>query len=107
VTANAALLLFLIGFWGLFAAAVKAGNWWAGKRWSDGPSLIPVIPVLPVVAGAVGWLVNLVASPWGSWGVAGLHVGWLVVSLVLIWLHPAPAQGAEAEPGAAPDRRGM
>jgi hypothetical protein len=50
----------------------------------------------------VGCLVNLFASPWGSWGVAGLHVGWLVVSLVGDMRHPP--QRPDAEPGAAADR---
>lgn len=96
MSANSGLVLFLFAFWGIFIAAVTLSNWRAGKRWSDGPSLIPVIPIFPVVAGSVGWFVNLTASPWGSWGIAGLHVGWLVVSLTLIWLHQLRAKGNDA-----------
>ncbi len=95
MTANVALVLFLIAFWGLLATAVKVGNWWAGRRWSDGPSLIPMIPFVPAVAGGVGWLVNVFASPWGSWGVVSLHVGWLVVSLGGTMRHPRPHPNAE------------
>ena len=94
--ANAWLVLFLAAFWGLLTAGVKLSNWRAGKRWSDGPSLFPMIPVFALIAGVGGWLVNLVVSPWGSWGIAGLHLGWLVVSLVLIWRHPFPAQKRDA-----------
>ena len=98
MTANAGLVLFLIAFWGALAAWVKIENWWAGKRWSDGPSLIPLIPFLPMLAGVVGWLGNLVASPWGSWGVAGLHVGLLFVGLTLMRMYSSPPQAVAAEP---------
>jgi hypothetical protein len=99
MTANVGLLLFLAAFWGLIASAMKVSNWRAGRRWSDGPSLFPMIPMFAFVAGVVGWLVNLAVAPWGSWGVALLHVGWLVVSLALLWLHPLRAQAPQNAPG--------
>jgi hypothetical protein len=83
VTANNALVLFLAVFWGGLATVVKITNLLAGKRWSDGPSLIPVIPLHPLAAGMVGWLVNLVVSPWGSWLICALHVGWIVVAAIV------------------------
>jgi hypothetical protein len=39
------LVLFLVVFWGGLVAAIKIENSKAGKRWSDGPSFVPVIPV--------------------------------------------------------------
>ena len=92
MTANNWLIVFLIAFWVLCAAGVKFDNWSAGKRWSDGPSLFPLIPTLPGFAFAVGWVVNEAISPWGSWGIAGLH--FLVFSIVLIggWLYPSDDQ---------------
>ncbi len=87
MTANAQLCLFLVFFWSLLSGWVKLSNWREGKRFSDGPSLIPLIPFVPLITGLVGWLVNEFASPWGTWGVVGLHSGTLVVGLICIMVN--------------------
>jgi hypothetical protein len=45
-----------------------------------------MIPVLAMGLISVGWLVNLAVSPWGTWGIVGLHVLFPMVAGVLIWL---------------------
>jgi hypothetical protein len=82
LTANEALLLFLVAFWGGFCFLTKVENLRAGKSFSDGPSLVPVIPFFPAVAFGIGWAVNLVAAPWGSWAIAALHAG--VIAIVVV-----------------------
>ena len=94
MTANQCLLLFVIVFYSGLVVAVKVSNWRAGKLWSDGPSLIPIIPLFPAAALLVGWLVNLAAAPWGSWGVAVFHVGGLVAGLFVVSRRPAPKLAA-------------
>jgi hypothetical protein len=73
VTPNDYLFAFVVIFWLAVFGWVKVSNWRAGKRWGDGPSLIPVIPTIPAAAFVLGWAVNAVASPWGLWVVVGLH----------------------------------
>jgi hypothetical protein len=87
IVANLSLLVFVVGFWALFAIGIKYSNWRAGKRWHDGPSLVPVIPMLPILAILVGAAINFFASPWGLWTVIGLHVGLLMYGLFAMRPH--------------------
>ncbi len=86
MTADAWLFLFLAVFWVCLVAWVKFENWKVGKRWSDGPSLIPVIPCFPLFAWGLGWLLNM-ALPWlETLLIACSHLGYVAVTAVSIWL---------------------
>ena len=86
MTANTSLVAFLVAFGALLWIAVKLNNVLSGKRFSDGPSLVPVIPLLPLFMLAAGVLVNFLASPWGTIGVTAIHFGWLTVATASIWI---------------------
>jgi hypothetical protein len=83
--ADGVLVHFVYGFWGLLAAAVKVSNWLAGKSWSDGPSLLPMFLVFPLIAVIMGWMINQIASPYGTCVVAGIHLISIPGCLVVMW----------------------
>jgi hypothetical protein len=85
MTADQTLLAFVFLFWLFLVVTVKGSNLVGGKRWSDGPSFIPLIPVLPLLAIFVGWVINHFAPFWGTGVVVLAHTGWLGVTLVMMW----------------------
>jgi hypothetical protein len=89
LTANDWLLAFVLAFWTLLALAVKLSNWWVGKAWSDGPSLIPVIPCFPVAALILGAILNTFAAPWGLWVIVGVHLAYWPVAVIHAWVFRA------------------
>ena len=89
MTANGALLWFVVLFWLVLWLGTKVERLCRGMSFRGGPSFIPLIPFLPMIAIGAGWLVNLRLSPWGTVAVAVLHVGWVIYALVGIWLHPS------------------
>lgn len=89
MTPNGALLWFLVLFWTLLWLGTKAERLYRGKGFRGGPSFVPLVPFLPIVGFFVGWIVNLGVAPWGTVFVAAIHVGWIVIASVGIWLHPA------------------
>lgn len=78
MTANAWLGIFLVAFWTVVYLAVRAGNLTHGRRFSDGPSLIPTIPFFPLVFFGLGWLLNLCFAPAGTVMVILIHLGYLI-----------------------------
>jgi hypothetical protein len=89
MTSNQLLLWFIGGFWVLLYCALKLDNLWRGRRFSDGPSLIPVVPIFPIVGLGIGAVLNYAMSPWGTVAVIVLHVGVLGFALIGIWMHPS------------------
>jgi hypothetical protein len=73
VSANEALVLILAAFWGGLLVARAVGNRRERRRWQDGPSFYPLLPFHPLVAGGLGWCINHVVSPWGSWAIGAAH----------------------------------
>ena len=89
MTANQLLLWFILGFWVLLYLALKLENLLRGRRFSDGPSLIPVVPIFPLIAFGLGVALNDAKSPWGTIVVIALHAGFLMFGLISIWMHPS------------------
>ena len=50
----------------------------------QGTSIMPLFPVLPLMMWGIAWLINQVASPWGTWGMLWSHLAILLVSLAII-----------------------
>ena len=98
-----ALLLWLFVVWCLWAiaATLQVGltnisdplpN---GQR--RGMSVLPVIPLYPIGLWGIGFLVDSVCSPWGTVGIACIHLLFavvLVISIVRDWFRLARAKKA-------------
>ncbi|MEX2186702.1 MAG: hypothetical protein WD875_07910 [Pirellulales bacterium] len=89
MTANEALISFLVLFWALLWLGTKVERLCRGRRFRGGTSFIPVVPFLPIIAFVVGWFVNLGIPPWGTVCVAAIHVVLVAIASVGIWLNPA------------------
>lgn len=50
----------------------------------QGTSIMPLFPVLPLMMWGIAWLINQVASPWGTWGMLWFHLAILLVSFAII-----------------------
>ena len=82
MTANQTLLAFTCGAWFLFYAFIKVGIMLQGKRFTDGPSMFPVIPIIPVGLIACGAAVNAFLPPWGTILVVAAHLAYVVWTVV-------------------------
>jgi hypothetical protein len=87
---NQELLKFIFGFWFLLFVAIKALNLIQHRKFSDGPSLIPVIPIIPLSSFLLGWLINLIAPPWGLYCIVALHLSYLAY-VIRETVHPPKA----------------
>ncbi len=79
MTANQVLFISIVTLWGLLYAAVKTMNLFAGKSFSDGPSMFPLIPFGPLILHGLGAGVNLLFPPLGTIVIVLLHVGFILV----------------------------
>jgi hypothetical protein len=89
MTANQLLLWFVVGFWVLLYSALKFENFLRGRKFSDGPSLVPLVPLFPFVALGLGAVLNHTKTPRGTIIVIALHVGFLAFGLIAICRHPS------------------
>lgn len=80
MSANFWLIQLLLFFWGGIWVLVKSVNVFSGRGWKAGPSLVPIIPLCPTGLFILGWTLNLVAAPWGTWAVVAAHVA-------IVWYH--------------------
>lgn len=88
MTANQTLLVFTVAFWVLLSAVIKVSNIVQGRRFSDGPSLIPVIPIFPLLALSIGMVANRFISPFGTVVIVIAHVGWIGFATIMIMRSP-------------------
>ena len=82
---------FLLAVWFLWVYACAVGRAADGARRGipegkrGGTSIFPFIPVFPLAFWGIAWVIDRIASPWGTVGVGAAHVvfaGVLVVTIV-------------------------
>lgn len=71
-----ACAVFLFIYWAFIFTSIKISNIIAHRRFSDGPSLIPVFPILPVFMLAIAAAINAMFLPFGTVAVVVTHIAY-------------------------------
>jgi hypothetical protein len=109
------LMLEVFAVWVLWGIAAAAGHSVAQARRGipngqrGGISLAPIIPVFPLGFWGAALLADVVVGPWGTAVVGWFHaaLGALFAGSIARDVWRLRGLDKHAEPGAAPDRRGM
>lgn len=86
--ANRILVITVIGAWGI----IFAGMLWEGSKRAKAPasksrgvSLLPIFPFFPLFLLTVGFGLNYLWSPIGTWIIGILHFIMLTATLAAAW----------------------